>query len=181
MTIKPEDLPKKDRWIVTSLEVTKYNPIYRNKDGHYLKDEWTEFAHIGNTYNGELFTYDEYLRIENMYVSAIEYFFNYLNCYKIRLMRPIYFLDRIELDIRNNELYLFYTNLRGRRVLNLQEALKVSKLIMRGAMDGVLFCKGDDEISVRFGYDFYLYLDAPEDKNKIKEYIENKIGLFTSR
>lgn len=181
MIIKPEDLPKNERWIVTSLEVMKYNPIYRDKDGHYLKDEWTEFTHIGNTYNGELFTYDKYLLIEDMYVSSIEYFFKYFNCNKIRLTRPIYYLDRIDLNLRSKELCFFYENMKGRRVLNLQEALNVSRLFMRGAMDGVLFCKGDDEISVRFGYDFYLYLDTPRDKNKIKDYIENKIGLFASR
>ncbi len=52
------------------IPITKYNPIYRNELGHYLKDEWTSISDIGTIYNGIEFTFDEYVKVENLYVKS---------------------------------------------------------------------------------------------------------------
>ena len=40
--------------------ITKYNPDYRNKKGHYLLDAWTEHSDIGRSYDGKKATFLEH-------------------------------------------------------------------------------------------------------------------------
>ncbi|STO08237.1 hypothetical protein [Exiguobacterium aurantiacum] len=47
--------------------VTKYDPETRGE-----VDEWTDMSCIGNTYDGTVFTLEEYLRVEANYIEAIE-------------------------------------------------------------------------------------------------------------
>ncbi len=47
--------------------VTKYDPETRGE-----VDEWTDMSCIGDTYDGTVFTLEEYLRVEANYIEAIE-------------------------------------------------------------------------------------------------------------
>lgn len=38
--------------------ITKYNPIYRNEKGYYLKDEWSDFSCADHIFGGEKLTID---------------------------------------------------------------------------------------------------------------------------
>ncbi len=51
--------------------ISKYNPIFRNSAGKYMNDEWTSISDIGKIYNNKKFTQNEYIEIENKYISAI--------------------------------------------------------------------------------------------------------------
>ena len=51
--------------------VTKYNPIYRDENGFYKKNEWISVGDIGQCYDGEILTAENYQNIENAYVNAI--------------------------------------------------------------------------------------------------------------
>ncbi|WP_228620064.1 hypothetical protein [Exiguobacterium sp.] len=53
--------------------VTKYDPETRGK-----VDEWIDMSCIGDTYDGSVFTLEEYLRVEANYVEAIERIMDYL-------------------------------------------------------------------------------------------------------
>lgn len=59
--------------------ITKYNPIFRNENGHYLLDEWICPSEIGKVLNGDLFTLENYLLIENAYIETIIEFLNEKN------------------------------------------------------------------------------------------------------
>lgn len=37
------------------LQITKYDPQYRDEMGIYLRDEWTAISQIGDTFEGESF------------------------------------------------------------------------------------------------------------------------------
>ena len=51
--------------------VTKYNPVNRDKYGHFtLIDEWTCPSEIGKTFNGKEFTLSEYLQMEEAYINT---------------------------------------------------------------------------------------------------------------
>ena len=50
--------------------ITKYNPRLRNKSGHYLIDEWTEYSDIGKSFNGIILTMNEYRNFENRYINS---------------------------------------------------------------------------------------------------------------
>ncbi len=176
------DVPIADRWQLTAFEVMKYSPEFRNSEGHYLKKEWTEF-HIGKSFDGVTLTYEDYKVVEDKYIEAFKYLFNYYKCNRIQILETTFFLEQNDLkDIRDNELEKFYLSLKGRKTLNLAEAGMAARLILRSAMYGRFYCKGNKEIGVRFGYDFYMFFNVPEaNKREIRDYIEKDIGLFTTR
>lgn len=58
------------------VRITKYNPIYRDDNGYYTLNDWTSFSDIGKEYNNSIFTLEEYIKVENSYLSAIDILFN---------------------------------------------------------------------------------------------------------
>lgn len=171
-----------ERWLFSSFEVMKYNPIYRDSSGKYIKDEWTDYSDIGKILNGVVLTFLDYKKFEDKYIEAISYLFKFYNCDKIQCIIERYYRDD-DLEIINSmDLEKFYYELRKRKVLSLEETLKAARLHLRGAISGRFYMKGNKDISVRFGYDFYMYFNVPEiNKKEIRNYIESKIGLFTTR
>ncbi len=177
------EVPLKDRWMFTAFEVIKYDPKYRNEEGHYLRKEWKMFSEIGKSFEDEILNYEVYRKTEDKYISALKYLFKYYNCSSIQFSEKHFYLDDDELHIiQDEELIVFYKLLKKRRILNLEETGMAARLILRSALYGSFYCKGDKSIAVRFGYDFYMYFNVPEnDKQIIRKYIEKEIGLFTSR
>lgn len=79
-----EDITDKPE--IVCLRVTKYNPIYRNEKGGYMKDEWTDFSDIGETFDGKVLTREEYEEVEQHYISMIDDCFKALNAKEIFLI-----------------------------------------------------------------------------------------------
>src|SRR5476651_1262643 len=89
--------------------ITKYNPQYRDDSGAYLKNEWTCYSEIGKTFEGKIFTFEEYLKIENAYIQAVLLFMECLNLDSLRISclekngrRPKKFIADNKLEIVNN-------------------------------------------------------------------------------
>ena len=51
--------------------ISKYDPRSQI-DGVYAKDEWTSFSDIGCAFNGETLTVEQYIEVENRYISCVE-------------------------------------------------------------------------------------------------------------
>ncbi len=110
------------------------------------------------------------------------YLFKYYNCDKIQFVVERYYRDEDLEMIKDKVLENFYNALKKRRTLSLLETLKAARLQLRGAFSGRFYMKGNRDISVRFGYDFYMLFNTLEkDKKVIQDYIEKKIGLYTHR
>jgi hypothetical protein len=56
--------------------VTKYNPLFRNEQGHYLRDEWISVSDVGKEFAGQRLHLDEYLAVEARYIQAVQIFFS---------------------------------------------------------------------------------------------------------
>jgi hypothetical protein len=54
-----------NRW-----RISKYNPKFR-KHGAYQKDDWTSVSEIGKSFQGSIFTLQQYLDTEDRYVSVV--------------------------------------------------------------------------------------------------------------
>jgi hypothetical protein len=52
-------------------EIVKYKPQYY-KDGIYTKNEWISVSDIGSSFDGEVLTKEEYLRVEAAYVDTVK-------------------------------------------------------------------------------------------------------------
>jgi hypothetical protein len=51
--------------------ICKYDPRFRDKQGHYQKDEWIGAGQIGEDYPDGVLSEREYLRVEDLYVRAV--------------------------------------------------------------------------------------------------------------
>lgn len=135
--------------------ITKYNPKYRNIGGGYEKNEWTEVGDIGKTYNGEVFTEDEYLKMESNYLKTIELVIKNDNFFTITN------LEKHSNMIRNKNLSFsereveFFNTVYDRKKNSAFETLIAAKLILRNEIWGILKSKN---LKIEFGYDYYMYL-----------------------
>jgi len=167
-------------WEYTAKSVTKYNPVFRNDEGHYKKEEWIGFFQLGKKTGGDILTYDEYVKIENRYVLAAKLFLSFNNCSDIIIMN----LEKQEIDdfsfyFRNDEKGLIETlnAVKEGGIVSGENIDNIIRLILREVIWAELFCKTDESVAVRFGYDFYMYFNSPKKWEILIPEIE-KIGLF---
>lgn len=172
-----KDVNKSERWILSAHSVTKYNPIYRDEQGVYLRDEWTDYSDIEKKFEGNKLTLEEYENIETKYVESVKYLFRYYRINKIQLISKKYFLDENLERFKNKELGDFYMKMVAKRTVGINDIDKVVRLILRGGLYCELWGKNNRSVVVRFGYDYYMHFNCP-DINDVKGYIENELGLF---
>jgi hypothetical protein len=168
---------------MTSYRITKYNPDKRNDQGHYLDDsEWTAISDIENPkYNN--ITYEEYEMVESAYVSSIllilqdknfdhlvvETFLRHDKKSDFKKHFATGRIRNINLDF-DTEVKILKKGLK----LNLDQVDKIVRLILRETVDLTL---ANTNFEIRFGYDYYMYVETngimPSTIEKIEE-----LGLF---
>ncbi len=137
--------------------ITKYNPIYR-VNGAYNKDEWTSMYDVGRTYDGKVFTFEEYLRVEKAYLDVIEQVMNELGIKTIEVRQG----ERIFSALNNSAFH------------SREEVL----MIARGVLREDFWCKLEaKDFFIHFGYDYYMYIGADIEEEKMSK-IARKNGLF---
>ncbi len=149
---------------MTSYRITKYNPEKRHEKGYYLdQKEWTGISDIGRPENNYL-TYEEYEITESAYVEAIKYILNESNFDSLRISSienrntkgkykkysNSYNLRNINVDFENE-----INKLKNGQELRAMQLEKIIRLILREVIWMVL---SNDEIEIRFGYDYYMYV-----------------------
>lgn len=166
-----------ENWRYNAVLISKYNPKFRNEEGSYSKNEWTDFGDIGKQYDGQLFTLNDYNLIEADYLEAAFVFFNYHNCSKITVVDKVILYEDDKVPSDNDEPKLFFYKFKNKRTINLHKIKNYIKLILRGYLSAELHCKNNDEVAVRFGYEFYMYFNSPK-VQELKQEIENKTSLY---
>ncbi len=127
---------------VISIRVSKYNPIYRDENGAYTKNEWISYYDIVRCFEGEILTEEQYLEVENGYLNVIK------NLYEIypSLILNIEGLEQID---KNSAKWKD-----GDRITkdNIEE-------LAREILREKVWCKLINEnVEVHFGYDYYMYI-----------------------
>lgn len=154
-----------------SYRVTKYNPKYRNDEGHYLKDEWFLYSQIGEKFEEGVLTLEQYLKVENAYVEAIILF---MECLGIDTL----YVTALEKNVkpRRNKLFSleFFNNLKVGDALNKE----VIKLVARMVLRDHIWCKLEaQDMYVHFGWDYYMFIGSAKVCTNAIRSIE-KSGLF---
>lgn len=162
-----------------SYRVTKYNPLNRNENGNYSQDDWTSISDVGKIYNCKEFTIEEYLRVENLYISAIKKYMEYIN----NAYLQVELLNKWEVNLvtgRFSEYYTaemesIYVNIREGDLVELSKIEHLIRLILREN----IWCKFiySSEFYLHFGYDYYMYLGGSKDFTEINKHITG-IGLY---
>ena len=155
--------------------ITKYDPKKRNSQGWFIEDTWTSYSDIGSLYQREKLTYDEYIRVENLYINAIVQFMKYLNIPHLQV-KDLENHDYINEDLSADKTEVTFVNaLKENDLLSLEQIKMASKLILRE----YFWCKliSKHKMFVHFGYDYYMYIgSALECKDAIQKIRES--GLY---
>jgi hypothetical protein len=138
--------------------ITKYDPKKRNSQGCFLEDTWISYSDIGSLYHGERLTYDEYVRVENLYINAIVEFMKCLNVSHLQV-KSLENHDRISEDPSVDRAEVMFVNaLKENASLSLEQVKMASKLILRE----YFWCKliSKHKMFVHFGYDYYMFIGS---------------------
>ena len=144
--------------------ISKYDPIYRSKEGIYQRDEWTSFCDIGRSFSGVRLTREEYKRVEDEYLSIA--------------LQVLSLYDISQLDIRMKEIYHSPEEIRAyledkgfipddREEYILNNLADISKIrvdnfpeLLRLMLRECFWCVAEArrKIIIECGYDFYMYI-----------------------
>lgn len=155
--------------------VTKYNPINRDQNGRYIKDEWISVGEIGRIYDGVVLTNNEYLRVEQLYVNAI---IEIMNCNDISRLK-IGYLERYgkanQILKPNKNMKRLYRRVRNDCYIDIYDIPDYAKMNLRA----ILWCRleNTEKMYVHFGYDYYMYIGSGIECENSIEKIRSS-GLF---
>lgn len=163
--------------------ITKYNPLNRNTEGHYLDSmEWTAISDIGKPEYRNV-SYYEYEKVESNYVEAIglilkEKNISHLEINSLSLYHTKEDFENFTKNERLKNLAIDY----DKDIAKLKESLKLTtteipkyiRLILRETIWMLLL---NSRIEIKFGYDYYMYVTCEELKTETIQAIE-KTGLF---
>ena len=166
-----------DQWRYSAVSITKYNPLFRDENGYYKKEDWLGFFQIGKTFNGEKLTFESYLLTESKYLQAAAYFFEYHSC-KAMVVKNIEKNDYSDYTYNDREeLILIYNKLTEGAVIPLADLPVLIKLILRELIWAEVYCEGSDDIALRFGRDYYMYFNSGKNMSELFRKTE-ALGLF---
>lgn len=159
--------------------VTKYNPDFRDENGHYtLIEEWTCPSEIGKTINGKEFTLDEYLQIEAAYINSAIKFIEESGINSLRILG-------LECNISEEDrTSLLYEKefeklvLKEDLLVNKNEIRLICKMILRNFLWCELYSK--DNFFVHFGWDYYMFIGSNVNCLSAIEFATNN-GLFVEQ
>lgn len=159
--------------------ITKYNPEYRNAEGHYCKDEWTSYSDIGTFYNSELFSLADYINVENKYINAIITIMNKMGINSMTINGLERCVDNFDINTSEEMIALNdeLNDLKGNYLINISKIPALCKLILREYIWGNIT---SPNMFVHFGYDYYMYVGINgECSEELKEIEES--GLFVEQ
>lgn len=165
-----------------SWRVTKYNPKYRDEEDVYHNDEWTSCHDIGKLFNGNEFTANDYLAIENAYINAVLSFMQNINVTSFKVKCLEKYNDNIVSQnttlVYTNEMIKLYVELHENSILGVDNIQNLCRLLLREQ----LWCKleNDNRMFVHFGYDYYMYIGCLLKPENITDLIQGT-GLFMER
>lgn len=157
--------------------VTKYNPDYRNKKGHYLfQDEWTCYSQVGTKCGSKVLTLDKYFEVENNYIQSIILF---MKCNRITTFKISGGLEKKWNPIKDpnstKEMIYLFASIKDKDILKINQIKDLCRLALRN----YVWCKleYDETMFVHFYFDYYMYIGSKSECKKAVESIEES-GLF---
>ena len=144
-----------EKWRFSAAAVLK-------EENYRWSDSWTSICDIGRVYNGHEFTYEDYIKTEQSYISLLVSMFEYLHAKKIRLVQlDVYEDPPIAIYDEEGKLREWHEKVKNNMSLSLQDLQYVVPLILRENMWGTLYHKRT-KTYIHFGYDYYVYVNSPE-------------------
>lgn len=152
---------------IICFQISKYNPIYRDEQGRYQRDEWTDFSDIGKEFEDGILTFGNYEQVEQRYLSVIYSCFSLFQERNIYLTDIEYYSQPIEEDL----VPIYEKIVAGSLVFTLSDLPNLIQLILRNYIWAKII---GEEIECHFGFDFYMYLISARES----EIIMDKVSQY---
>ncbi|UTE72069.1 hypothetical protein M1I95_17665 [Rossellomorea marisflavi] len=139
--------------------VTKYNPTFRDEHGYYtLIEEWTSPSDIGETFDGNELTLDDYLRVEEAYINSAIAFMEESGIQSVRVLG-------LEGSITEEDRASFLYESEFEGVVLKEDSLvdlDALHLIMKMVLRDFIWCQlyDGDQFFIHFGTDYYMYVGS---------------------
>ncbi|WP_404447996.1 hypothetical protein LG307_03155 [Sutcliffiella horikoshii] len=164
--------------ILNQWRVTKYNPNYRNNEGHYTKpEEWTSASDIGKIIDSKTFTIEEYLQIEQTYINAIIHIIKLNNVESVRILN----FKKNNMDKRSPlyESKFHLLNFKEDSEISIENIPTLSRMVLRE----FIFCHFySNDFFIHFGYDYYLYFGSNSVQTKqIEDVVDESLFVEEMR
>ncbi|MBH0173622.1 hypothetical protein IHV09_08640 [Fictibacillus sp. 23RED33] len=163
--------------------ITKYNPLFRDAEGRFTRDEWTSISDIGKVFENQELTIEMYKKTEDSYIKAVHLTMDFLNLPHLHARNIIksfhdnQFLalinDNIELYPKDMLQYYFSTN--NNEKITHEDIDKHCRLQLREAWGSALFYPQKCKLFI--GYDYLMSIHSHIPLDPIFQSIQN-LGLF---
>lgn len=164
--------------------ITKYNPIFRDRDGSYTKNEWTSYSDIGKYYDDQRLETTDYLAIEQKYVDTLLFIFQEkkISCLQVMKLEKRRTLDQIEKFMQSKNLSIsdngksIFSSIQNGDLIDVNNIPCLIQLLLREC----LWCRlmsPSNNLVVEFGYDYYMYVICDGVDVEVAKKIQDS-GLF---
>ena len=174
-----------ERWLKYGYEIVKYSPDGYDSNGCYQKDEWTSIADIGCSFHGQIFTFEEYVQVEDCYVNLI---MEIIKVIGVKYLTVGYlessseavaeWYSKTPFKAENARLYTFAKTLHQGQRISMTNIPLVVKLCLRECLYAVLV-NLKHNLQIDFGYDYYMHIHTQVDE-KILQEIASRNKLFVN-
>lgn len=164
-------------------EIVKYSPQKYDSNGIYTTDEWTSMCDVGKKFDGKLFTLEEYLRVEQRYVSVILSIMKAMNCKYMTIQYLEADKEYITSSIKSSKFYNIDSELlKSLPLLEENRRIHISKItdIIRLSLREyiyVVLCNKEHKLHIKFGYDYYLNVSCSLNCETLKNIVCRE-GLY---
>lgn len=167
---------------MNKIRVTKYNPLFRDEEGRYLKKEWTSYSEVGKSFFGIKFLLEDYNKIEKKYINAIYKLIQSRCPCSLKISKLEKYGNTSELEANNDfDLIDSYNNVVDFYEIDSKDPILefLIKLTLREYIWLELSII-NTPIKITFGYDYYMYFSGLEPNEAVIRQIENT-GLFVEK
>ncbi|OTN86770.1 hypothetical protein [Enterococcus faecium] len=161
------------------LRVSKYNCKFRDKNGKYIKDEWTSYSDIGKKFEGKTFTLCDYKTIELKYINTVLEIAKSLDVNSFLLTQFEKNRNIDTLTEHNEFLKKMYNSLNDNKDIQIDNIPLVMKLLLREFIWGKLV---HEKLVIHFGYDYYIYIGVnKKDIGNVKQIIKSHALFYEEK
>lgn len=143
-------------------EIVKYSPKNYDENGVYTIDEWTSRCDVGKSYQGKIFTLDDYLKVEQQYIDVILSIMSVVGCKYLTIKYLEANKKAVAEEIESSK----YKNTDSRLLKSLPLLEEKRRIHYKKISDIVRLClreylyvelsNQEHKLSIEFGYDYYL-------------------------
>lgn len=153
------------QWARRTHEIVRYRPEDYDHQGIYTRDSWMDYSDVGREFEGEIFTEEEYLKIEAAYIKCAAEIMRRSGCSYLTI-------GYVEKNNRKKSLAKY----RYRSRIYIDDLADLLREMLRGHIYCFL-ANIKRKFYLDVGYDYYMCIICPIDWDTLNDIVKS-YGLF---